>query len=88
MNFKRFITAAAVAVAAFTAPAAAQASSCQGTRYTSNQSGETGVFKSLRPARGMNCASARYVMNSWLHPSYSSSYYSRLPTRLRHVALR
>jgi hypothetical protein len=81
MSIKRFIAVAAVAAAAAcAAPTAAQAS-CQGTRYTFNENGEMGVFKSLRPASGMNCASARYVMNNWLRPAYSMSWANRLPTR-------
>ena len=30
---------------------------------------------------GMNCASARYVMNKWLRRAYRRSYAHRLPTR-------
>jgi hypothetical protein len=88
-KLKRWMVCAVVAgISTFAVPAAAQASpvaqasaSCQGARYTSNQLGELAVFKSLRPTQGMNCASARYVMNKWLRRSYRNSYSHRLPTR-------
>ena len=48
---------------------------------TYNRLGEPAQFKSLRPFRGMNCASARYVMNKWLRRAYRRSYAHRLPTR-------
>jgi hypothetical protein len=59
------------------------ASSCSmgasGTSY--NQIGEAAVFKNLTAMQGMNCASARYVMNKWLRRAYQQGYNHKLPTR-------
>lgn len=60
---------------------ARSAAYCSGGGVTYNRSGDGAVFKSLRTARGMNCASARYVMNKWLRRAYANSYSSRLPGR-------
>ena len=47
---------------------------------TYNRLGEPAQFKSLSPFRGMNCASARYVLNKWLRRDYARSRSHRLPT--------
>ena len=52
-----------------------------GSGVSYNRSGEAAVFKRLRPMRGMNCPSARYVMNKWLRPAFADGYGRRLPTR-------
>ena len=48
---------------------------------TYNRLGTAAVFKRLRAEQGMNCASARYVLNKWLRRAYRRSYRNRLPTR-------
>lgn len=73
---------AALALFAFAAPGTAQAAcSIGGSGVTYDRNGEPAVFKSLRPIQGMNCASARYVMNNWLRRAYARSSRHRLPTR-------
>lgn len=73
---------AAVALGAFAAPGTAQAAcSVGGSGVTYNRSGTPAIFKSLRPTRGMNCASARYVMNSWLRRAWARTSSNNLPTR-------
>ena len=64
-------------------PTAAQAAYCPigGSGVTYNQAGEAAKFSSLRPLSGMNCPSARYVMNRWLRATFARSYSNRLPTR-------
>jgi hypothetical protein len=59
---------------------AASACSMGRSHISYNQLGEAAVFKRLRAMQGMNCASARYVMNSWLRRTYEQSYSHRLPT--------
>lgn len=63
-------------------PAAAHAA-CPvgGSGVTYNAVGEAARFKSLRPAQGMNCASARYVMNRWLRRAWTRTSSHALPTR-------
>ena len=46
-----------------------------------NQLGTQAVFKRLRAQQGMNCASARYVLNRWLRRHYERSSRNRLPTQ-------
>jgi len=46
-----------------------------------NQRGEGAAFQRLRAMRGMNCASARYVLNNWLRRAYEQGSSHRLPTR-------
>jgi hypothetical protein len=48
---------------------------------TYNRSGQPAKFKRLNPMKGMNCPSARYVMNKWLRRKYRRSYRAKLPTR-------
>ena len=48
---------------------------------TYNQLGTPAKFKKLRALQGMNCASARYVLNQWLRRTYQQSSKNRLPTR-------
>ena len=52
-----------------------------GSGVTFNQAGDAARFSSLTPMRGMNCASAQYVMNKWLRRSYARGYANRLPIR-------
>jgi len=71
-----------VIVVLLAAPGTAQAAcSVGGSGVTYNRNGEAAVFKSLRPARGMNCPSARYVMNKWLRRAWSRTSSHNLPTR-------
>lgn len=81
----RRLVATLVAVCALVliaSPGAAQAAcSIGGSGVSYNRNGEPAVFKSLRPARGMNCASARYVMNKWLRRAWTRTYSHNLPTR-------
>jgi hypothetical protein len=63
-------------------PADAHASSgCGiGSHITHNRAGDAAWFGHVRPMRGMNCASARYVMNKWLRKTFARRYSHRLPT--------
>ncbi|MDX8152103.1 hypothetical protein SK069_10900 [Patulibacter brassicae] len=75
-------TIAILAFASFGAPANASAAcSIGGSGVTYNRNGVAAVFKNLQPLRGMNCPSARYVMNKWLRRAYARSRSSRLPSR-------
>jgi hypothetical protein len=66
---------AALAVLALTVvPEAAQARKCSGGGPTYNQYGDRAVFKSLEARGGMNCASARYVLNKFIRRSFHTSY--------------
>lgn len=81
---RRILAAVVTTLALFavTAPGTAQAAcSVGGSGVTYNRSGQAAVFKNLRPTRGMNCASARYVMNSWLRRAWARTYSNTLPTR-------
>jgi hypothetical protein len=82
-RFRR-LAATLVAVCALflvASPGAAQAACSTGdSGITYNAAGTPAIFKSLRPQRGMNCASAKYVMNRWLRRSWARSYGNRLPT--------
>ena len=79
----RFLILGVLAAMALALPATAQASSCRigGSGYTFNRAGDLARFRSLTPMRGMNCASARYVMNRWLRRSFARSWFARLPVR-------
>jgi hypothetical protein len=64
------------------APASAQASCYLGDNgITYNRSGQGAKFKSVTPLNGMNCASARYVVNKWIRRKFSRSYNTNLPTK-------
>ena len=83
---KRFVAVMAIAALAFV-PTGAQASEpasaasyCAAGGITYNQQGQPAMFRGVRPAQGMNCASARYVMDKWLRRTYRRSYSNRLPT--------
>lgn len=77
------ITAALTALVMLSGATAAQASSCSmgASDTTYNQIGQAATFKNLTAMQGMNCASARYVMNKWLRRSYQRSSSTKLPTR-------
>ena len=81
------IVAVLVMVAAIGPAAAASAAhaavrcSIGDNGITYNQLGTPAKFKRLRAQQGMNCASARYVLNNWLRRSYQQSYKDKLPTR-------
>ena len=64
------------------APASAAAADCRigNSGVTYNRLGEPARFTSLRAMSGMNCASARYVLNRWLRREYARQYSSRIPT--------
>ena len=72
---------ALVAVLSLGAPSTAAARSCSiGTSQdTINTAGETARFWSLHARQGMNCPSARYVLNQWLRPAFRRSSVARLP---------
>lgn len=48
---------------------------------TYNRGGIPAKFEDLRALQGMNCPSARYVLNKWLRRAYARTYTYRLPTR-------
>jgi hypothetical protein len=58
----------------------AHAGACGGG-WSYNGLGEPANFTNVRPMQGMNCASARYVVNKWLRRAYERQYSSRIPTR-------
>jgi len=69
-------------VTALASPSPAQAYCPLGDDGVSyNRAGQGAKFKRLNPMQGMNCASARYVMNKWLRRSFERSYRAKLPTR-------
>ncbi len=88
---KRGITTIAItALVLVAAPGAASASgpahaavrcSIGDSGVTYNRNGTGAVFKNLRAEQGMNCASARYVLNKWLRRAFRRSSRNRLPTR-------
>lgn len=83
-RLRPFVSAlvATLALLAVAAAGAAQAAcSVGGSGVTYNRGGEAAIFKNLRPARGMNCPSARYVMNKWLRRAWSRTSSHNLPTR-------
>ena len=47
---------------------------------TYNRAGVGAQFGQLNARQGMNCASARYVMNNWLRRTFARSYSRKLPT--------
>jgi hypothetical protein len=67
---------------AVTAPVA-EARRCRvgNSGITVNRVGDVARFSQLRALRGMNCASARYVLNRWLRRSFRRSFSRRLPRR-------
>jgi hypothetical protein len=81
---KRIVPALAAVVALCAAFAgsvpAAHAGSCGGG-WSYNRLGEAANFTNVRPVRGMNCASARYVVDKWLRRAYERQSSNRIPTR-------
>lgn len=82
----RKMAAATVATAALLIPAApshAGVSRCSigDSGITYNRNGVPAQFENLRAMKGMNCPSARFVLNKWLRRKYHRSYANRLPTR-------
>jgi hypothetical protein len=78
----RKLIVAGLAVLALTAAATpAEAQAACGGGVTFNRAGEGARFWQVRPMNGMNCASARYVVNKWLRRSFARSWGHRLPTR-------
>jgi hypothetical protein len=73
-----------VAALAFVAvvPATASATYCAigDSGITYNRDDEAARFSSLQAMHGMNCKSARYVLNRWLRPAYARQYSARIPT--------
>ena len=86
---KTLIVIAGIAASLLASAVPAQAAGASASRacslgnsgVTYNRAGVPAQFKSLSTLRGMNCASARYVMNKWLRRAYSRTYSTRLPTR-------
>jgi opacity protein-like surface antigen len=72
----------AVAALLLLVPGSAQAATCSigNSGVTYNLDGEPARFANLSAQRGMNCASARYVLNKWLRKAYSRQYSNRIPT--------
>ena len=82
MNARRNITVVVVALALFVVAPSAHAYCPLGDDgITVNRSGQAAKFKRLNPLQGMNCPSARYVMNKWLRRKYRRSYRAKLPGR-------
>jgi hypothetical protein len=82
---KRILSIAALAALALSVaiPGAAQAQTCAigDNGVTSNRGGVPAKFTHLDARQGMNCASARYVLNKWLRPAYAKTYSYGLPAR-------
>ena len=76
-------TLVALLALAVLAPPTATAASCSvgDSGYSYNLDGEEARFRSLEARDGMNCASARYVLNDWLRAEYEDQYSHRIPTR-------
>jgi hypothetical protein len=79
MPVRILIVSVLAALAVVATPVAAQASTCSvgNSGVTFDRYGGAARFKSLTTQAGMNCASARYVLNSWLRRSYART--GRLP---------
>lgn len=77
------LVSSVVLVASSSAANASSSSYCGlgDSGITYNRGGVPAKFKNLRPMFGMNCASARYVMNKWLRRAYARTYTYRLPRR-------
>jgi hypothetical protein len=67
---------------AATAPVA-EARRCRvgNSGITVNRAGDVARFSQLRALRGMNCASARYVLNRWVRRSFRRSFSRRFRRR-------
>ncbi len=48
---------------------------------TVNRGGYAAKFKRVNAMRGMNCPSAKYVVNKWVRRSYRRSYRPRIRTQ-------
>src|SRR4051812_3564748 len=90
MRITRTIALAAVAgalctpaTAGATGPTGVAASRCSigDTGISYNLAGDGAQFSALKARRGMNCSSARYVLNNWLRRKFENSYAHRLPTK-------
>ena len=75
-------TAVVLAVGILGAPTKADAAACQigDSGVTYNRLGDPARFRSLRSMSGMNCRSARYVLNRWLRREYARQYDNQIPT--------
>ena len=64
------------------APAAHAVTRCSigDSGVTYNRADVGAQFENLRAMRGMNCESARYVLNKWLRRHFRRSYSRKLPT--------
>jgi hypothetical protein len=69
-----------LALAAMAPTASAASCSVGDSGITSNRDGERARFRDLQAMNGMNCRSARYVLNRWLRPAYARGYSARIPT--------
>ena len=76
---KKLLCAAGTVAALWGLPAEAHADCGGGLAY--NRLGEAAVFQNVSPRQGMNCASARYVVNKWLMRAYRRQYSNRIPVR-------
>lgn len=74
------VLAAALAIAAVPATASAASCSIGDSGITYNRDGEGARFRDLRAMHGMNCPSARYVLNRWLRVAYARQDSARIPT--------
>ena len=81
---KRGMLAATLAAGALlvgAAPASAVSHCSIGdSGVTYNRAGVGAQFQNLRAMSGMNCPSARYVLNKWLRRHFRRSHSRRLPT--------
>jgi hypothetical protein len=46
---------------------------------TYNRAGDGARFRHLVARQGMNCSSARYVLNKWLRRAYRNGYSTQIP---------
>jgi hypothetical protein len=79
---KYLVLFASLFVTVLLVPSTAQASRCSigdnGISY--NLDDEPARFANLSTQRGMNCSSARYVLNKWLRKAYEEQYSNQIPT--------
>jgi hypothetical protein len=79
---RKAITVAATALAMLIAAPSAHAYCSLGDNgITVNRGGYAAKFNRVRALQGMNCASARYVVNKWIRRSYRRSSRPRIRTR-------
>ena len=80
---KNLLLAVVLSVALLGAPAQSQARSCSigNSGVTYNRGGIPAKFEALQAFKGMNCKSARYVLNRWLRRAYARTTTYQLPRK-------